>query len=257
MKRNLILLIVTFNFLTANCQEKKYVVPDIPLMNEWHDVDLYHVSYANSKISLGDTIHAGDTIGEIQKDPESFSDYYDAEIKQSIYYYNQKEYQKAIDILKIPLEKEPANLFVLNNYARACYWINSEESYKVYQKIVNSLDSTYKNIGHKVPIDLWFGEAYWKLGTLHLDYSKFDKAYYEISRSMVAMQDLKGESIYCQALEYLTECAYMMKDEGLTRHLANRTLYYDPKNEYATTILQQMKRQKMSKEKITTANMKK
>lgn len=241
MKRELTFLLVTFIFLTANCQEKKYKVEDIPLMNEWHDVNFYHVTYTNFKKNVGDTIHAGEQIGEIQKDPESFSDYYNEEIIQSISFYIQKEYQKAIDVLKIAFEKEPDNLFILNNYARASYWTNIEESYKVYQKIINRLDSIYKEPGYMVSVDMWFREAYWKLGTLYLDYYKYDKAYYEISRSLAAMQDLKGEYIYCQALEYLTECAFMMKEDELTLHLANRTLHYDPKNEYATKILKEIK----------------
>jgi len=247
MKRKLTFLLLAFTFLTVNCQENKYLVEDIPIMNEWHDVNFYHVTYTNLKKNLGDTIHAGEQIGEIQKEPESFSDYYNEEVKQSISFYNQKEYQKAIDVLKIALEREPDNLFVLNNYARACYWINKDESYRVYQKIVNSLDSIYKEPDHMVSVDMWFRETYWKLGTLHMDYAKYDKAYYEISRSLASMQDMKGEYIYCQALEYLTECAFMMKEVELTRHLANRTLYYDPKNEYVTKILKQIRKTQKDK----------
>lgn len=57
--------------------------------------DLYVI-----KENIGIIIHAGEQRWN-SKDPESFSDYYNEEIIQSISFYNQKEYQKAIDVLKI------------------------------------------------------------------------------------------------------------------------------------------------------------
>jgi len=136
--------------------------------------------------------------------------------------------------------EEPGNFFVLNYYARACYWEKKEESYRVYKSLVNMLDSINQGTGSEIPVDLWFREAYWKLGTLYMDNSLFEQAYYEISRSLICMQNMKGEPIYCQALEYLTECAYMLKEDELVRHLANRTLFYDPGNVYVSEIIKKL-----------------
>ena len=136
--------------------------------------------------------------------------------------------------------EEPGNFFILNSYARACYWEEKEESFKAYKTLVDMLDSVYQGTESKIPVDLWFREAYWKLGTLYMDNSLFEQAYYEISRSLICMQDIKGEPIYCQALEYLTECAFMFKEDELARHLAKRTLFYDPGNAYVTEIIKKL-----------------
>jgi len=242
LTKTLTLLLMTLCWFSGNGQVKEtgYLVPDIPVINEWKNVNLIHVDYTNFKKTVGDSVYRGEQIGEIQAEPESCSDRFDPEIKQSKEYYRLKDYPKAIEILKRALVEEPGNFFVLNNYARACYWENKKESYRVYNILVNMLDSVYEISENNIPVDLWFREAYWKLGTLYMDNSLFDQAYNEISRSMICMQDLKGEPIYCQALEYLTECAYMLKEDILARYLANRTLFYDPRNVFVADVLKKL-----------------
>jgi len=242
LTKTLTLLLMTLCWFSGNGQVKEtgYLEPDIPVINEWKNVNLIHVDYTNFKKTVGDSVYRGEQIGEIQAEPESCSDRFDPEIKQSKEYYRLKDYPKAIEILKRALVEEPGNFFVLNNYARACYWENKKESYRVYNILVNMLDSVYEISENNIPVDLWFREAYWKLGTLYMDNSLFDQAYNEISRSMICMQDLKGEPIYCQALEYLTECAYMLKEDILARYLANRTLFYDPRNVFVADVLKKL-----------------
>ena len=88
---------------------------------------------------------------------------------------------------------------------------------------------------------MWFREAYWKLGTLYMDNKMWDKAYFEIYRFILSAQNAKGSPVYCQALEYLTECAYMLNDYNLTQYLAERTLHYDPYNLYVSGLLRKIK----------------
>ena len=242
LTKTLTLLLMTLSWFSGNGQVKEtgYLVPDIPVINEWKHVKLMHVDYSKFKKTVGDSVYQGEQIGEIQAEPESYSEHFDTEIKQSTQYYKLKQYNKAIEILKKPMLEEPGNLFILNSYARACYWEEKEESFKAYKTLVNMLDSVYQMTESKIPVDLWFREAYWKLGTLYMDNSLFDQAYYEISRSMICMQDMKGEPIYCQALEYLTECAYMMKEDVLARYLANRTLFYDSGNVFVAEVLKKL-----------------
>ena len=242
LTKTLILIFMILCWFSSNSQVKEtgYLVPDIPVMNEWKNVNFIHIDNTKFIKTEGDSVYQGEQIGEIQAEPESCSDRFDPEIKQSKEYYQFKEYPKAIEILKKALVEEPGNLFILNNYARASYWENKEESYKVYKRLVNMLDSIYEISENSIPVDLWFREAYWKLGTLYMDNSLFDQAYFEISRSMICMQDMKGEPIYCQALEYLTECAYMMKEDVLARYLANRTLFYDSGNVFVAEVLKKL-----------------
>jgi tetratricopeptide (TPR) repeat protein len=249
MRVNTILLLIAINLLPVHAEEKgkKYQVPDIPIYNEWKNVILYHADFTSSNLKLGDHVEAGEKIGSVQSEPKTFSNRFNNEILKSQQDYKQQDYKNAIDILKRAIVEESRNPFVLNNYARACYWEHKEESYRTYKKLIQMLDSTYDEPGTHVSIDLWFREAYWKLGTLYMDNSEYDKAYFEISRSIAAMQDLKGEFIYCQALSFLTECAYMMQDEELARYLADRTLFYDPKNTYVREYIDELNKTKKRK----------
>lgn len=232
--KKILILILTIVGVDIQCQVK-YIVPDIPLMNEWGKVSYFHVDY-DSTLREGDAIEAGDKIGRISPLPESYSVNFDADIKQSMHFYSQKDFKNAVAVLNSAIVLEPGNFFVLDNYARACYWIDRETSYRVYQKLVNTLDSIYYVPGY-VSVDYWFAEAYWKLGTLYMDNELYDKAYFEISRALLCMQHLKGQYVYVQALEYLTECAFMMKDANLAKHLAKRTLHYDPGNAFVNDML--------------------
>jgi len=236
-------ILTVFNIAGKETTEK-YIVPDIPIMNEWINVDFIHIDFNDMNLKVGDKIKAGDLVGHISKYPDTLSLQFDNEIKQSMDFYNKQEYDKASDVLKTALEVEPDNYFVLNNYARACYWTNREESFRVYQVLVNKLDSTYQTSDNKVIVDLWFREAYWKLGTLYMDFNQYDYAYLEISRSQASIKDMIGTNVYTQGLQYLTECAYEMNQDELASYLAERTLIYDRKNEYAKDVIKMIKKQK-------------
>jgi tetratricopeptide (TPR) repeat protein len=221
----------------------KFLVPDIPIMNEWINVNFIHIDFNGIDLKVGDKIVPGSLMGQISNYPDTLSLKYDSEIHQSIDYYSQREFVKASNVLKPALEFEPDNYFVLNYYARACYWTDRDESFRVYQILINKLDSTYKTSDNKVIVDLWFREAYWKLGTLYMDHNQYDKAYREISRSQASIQDMKGTTAYSQGLQYLTECAYEMFQDDLANYLAQRTLIYDRKNEYAKDVIKKIKKQ--------------
>ena len=70
-----------------------------------------------------------------------------------------------------------------------------------------------------------------------MDYGYWNEAQYEISRFILSIGELKGDIVYIQALAYLTECFYELNNTELSRHFANRTLIYDPKNRDAKYYL--------------------
>jgi len=229
-------LLFACSILGQNASES-YTVSDIPIMNEWVDVNFIHIDFDSKEHKIGDKIRQGDLIGHISRNPDTLSIYYDKEIKQSMALYGQNDFVKALEVIKPVLMMEPDNLFVLDAYARACYWTDRDESFRVYKEMINKLDSMYQTSDKKVVVDMWFREAYWKLGTLYMDHNQFDKAYIEISRSQASIQDLKGTTAYSQGLQYLTECAYEMFQDELANYLAKRTLIYDKKNKYAKDVI--------------------
>jgi len=235
--------LLSLNVAISGVDNSNYTNPDVPLANDWKKIRYIHIIPTTS-LKAGNQINAGDKIGDIASRPVILSEQFDSEIKKSISYYKVKEYKKAVDVLSNALIKEPNNYFILEAYARACYWIDKKESFRVYKTLVEKIDATNYLLGFDVALDYWFFESYWKLGTLYMDFEQYDKAYFEISRSLVCMMPAKGQYIYCQALEYLTECAYMMEDDYLARYFANRTLFYDPKNEYVKEILKKINAEK-------------
>ena len=213
-------------------------MPDVPLSRDLKIIDYIHIVRAFTGDSV--KIKPGDLIGRVAPYPDTLSSQFGNEIKLSIDSYKRQKFFDAKSILEIPLTKEPNNLFILNNYARASYQMDKERSFEIYKKLVSNLDSLYRNHKDSIKIDMWFREAYWKLGTLYMDHKMWKDAYFEISRFIIGAQDVKGSQVYTQALQFLTECAYMLYDDKLALYLAQRTLSYDPTNEYAKSILRKV-----------------
>jgi len=213
-------------------------MPDVPLFRDLKSIDYIHLV----RTITGDSvkIKPGDLIGKVAPFPDTLSRQFDNEIKLSLDSYRRQNYSEAKSILEIPITNEPNNLFILNHYARACYQFDREKSFEMYIKLVSNLDSLYRNRADSIKIDMWFREAYWKLGTLYMDHKMWKDAYFEISRFIIGTQDAKGSPVYSQALQFLTECAYMLYDDKLALYLAQRTLRYDPANDYAKSIIKKL-----------------
>jgi hypothetical protein len=212
-------------------------IKDVPLAHDLKSTTFIHVI---SSLSINH-VNSGDLIGKVAPYPDTLSKQFSEEINASIRYYKNQKYAEAKSVLEVPIVKEPNNHFILSSYARASYQVDKDKSFETYKFLVSKLDSIYHHSSDSLVIDLWFREAYWKLGTLYMDHKMWKEAYYEISRFIISAQDVKGSLVYSQALQFLTECAYMLYDDKLAIYLANRTLYYDPVNEYAKGIINKLK----------------
>lgn len=237
--KNLLNFIFLFVWFNTSGQEI-YRNPDVPLSNSLGTLRLIHIESSAKQDTAN--INIWEKAGTVAKYPDKFSDKFDTEIRKSIKYYDTQNFSEARKILESAIKSEPDNPFILNAYARACYYVDRETSFLTYQKLIGQLDSTYKNSNSVTAVDIWFREAYWKLGTLYMDKQEWRKAYYEISRFILSIQEVRGQKVYIQALEYLTECAFMSYDDKLAKYLANRVLLYDSKNEYANEVLAKIKK---------------
>jgi tetratricopeptide (TPR) repeat protein len=235
-----ILLLISFLIISqVSFSQKSKEIPDIPPFRETKTIDYIHIS----RSIQGDTFHinAGDMLGTVTAFPDTLSKQFSDEIKSSIDLYTRKNYSEAISVLEVPLMNESDNLFIINYYARALYLVDRKKSFEIYKRLVSDLDSLYNSSIDSIKIDLWFREAYWKLGTLYMDNKLWKEAYFEISRFILSISSEKGTPIYCQALEFLTECAYNLYDDDLAKYLAERTLFYDPNNTYVKGLLKKLK----------------
>jgi hypothetical protein len=229
----LILLFLSTTWINAQVQFKN---PDVPFFDLISSMDLIHIVKPSNSDSIIKIVR-NQIIGQVAPYPDKFSETFDNEIRLSIKSYESGDFLNAKKILEDPIMIEPNNAFILFNYARASYNVDKPKSYEVYKKLVSLLDSRYHSVISAPVIDLWFREAYWKLGTLYMDNKVWSNAYYEISRFILSIQESKWTPVYSQAMEFLTECAYNLNDNNLSYYLAQRTLWYDPNNQYAKSIL--------------------
>ena len=91
-------------------------------------------------------------------------------------------------------------------------------------------------------VDVWFTEAYWKLGTLYLDHGRWADAVRSISQFLAATSrtEYAGTPLYEEILGYLTESFYQLGDAKLCRHYGQLTLKHFPKNQYVRPYLAQL-----------------
>jgi tetratricopeptide (TPR) repeat protein len=191
------------------------------------------------KLKTGDQVEKGQPIGRVASLPAKRSEKFDQQLKQSELYYQSGAYAQAAEVLTQALAQEPQNLFLLNAYARALYKIDNrrDDSYQAYKTLVSRLDAMAAS-PTELSLSHWFIESYWKLGTLHMDHEQWREAILEIGKFMIMAESQQKEPVYEQALSYLTECAFGMKDKTLTQHFGKRTLEVNPGNDYVLEYLE-------------------
>lgn len=210
--------------------------PDIALDPRVEHIDLIHVSTTDS---IGDYIEMGEVVGYVDSFPKILSHDHQDKIMKSRRLYANGKFAKASKVLDKAVISEPDNPFILNEFARALYRVEGKslQCYETYKVLISQLDSSLNNSETRIAIDMWFREAYWKLGTLHMDNGNWSEAFYEINRFIMSIQNEKGTPVYEQALSYMTECAFELGYYHLCKHFAKRTLYYNPQNSYVVYYL--------------------
>jgi tetratricopeptide (TPR) repeat protein len=263
-------LISVFSVTAAESGSDSYVVVLSIETNRFMHLDV------SEELQKSTSLDDGRSMGTIQPMPAVQSPGYQQELERSMALYDRKEYEQAADVLREAVENEPGNPFILNAYARALYWHDSKESFPVYKRLVALLDSQYDEEGRfldiivnkssldsivlrregdeildmwnkirdrynpdPIVIDCWFGEAYWKLGTLHLDRNEYLEAAYEITRSMM-ISSSRLPHVMEQAMGFLTEAYYFLGYFDLARHCIAKAREINPSNKYVTWFEKQM-----------------
>ncbi|MBN2547177.1 MAG: hypothetical protein JXB50_15350, partial [Spirochaetes bacterium] len=202
-----------------------------------NDCVFFHI-IPNDMLKVTEDVRISDFLGFPEKIPKEISKKNKLLIDRAKNLYSEKKYQEAAKLLETVINRESDNLFVINFYAKALYWFDNEKSFTCYKKLVELLDSQKYDEKHlevkvnekdlmlvknekmleeikeiqaelqninsgKLMIDLWFQEAYWKLGTLYLDRNDFLRGIYEITRSYATSDD--NPAVREQAYGYLCE----------------------------------------------------
>ena len=190
----------------------------------------------------GAVVSGGRPIGAFEPPPAVVSERHQARVETANRLYTQRDYAGALAAIEPAYLDERDNPFLIETYARVLYRMNERaQSFVVYRQLVDLLDAQWGG-PDSVTVDLWFVDAYWKAGTLHMDRREWQRATFEISRALVgglAWEPLAEE----QALSYLTKAYFELGRHEEARYYAQRALGRNPRNTYARQYLHRLARE--------------
>jgi tetratricopeptide (TPR) repeat protein len=207
------------------------------------EVRLAHLGHTSGPTAVGIVVAAGRPIGDVQPWPPVLSDRYQTALVEAQTRHAARDYGAAIAVLEPAYRDEPTNPFVLEAYGRALYYQRQrEEAFSVYRRLVDLLDAEWNSDAPTaVTIDVWFADAYWKVGTLHIDRAEWERAAFEINRALAVpfmWERLAGD----QALSYLVRAYHEMDRRDVARYYAERALERNPRNMFAKRYLDPLSR---------------
>jgi tetratricopeptide (TPR) repeat protein len=192
--------------------------------------------------TAGAVLVDGRAIGAFEPPPAVVSDRHQARVEAANRLYDTRDYAGALAAIEPAYLDERDNPFLLETYARVLYRKGERaQSFVLYRQLVDLLDARW-GAPDSVTVDLWFVDAYWKAGTLHMDRREWDRAAFEISRALVgglAWEPLAED----QALSYLTKAYFELGRHEEARYYAERALGRNPRNTYARQYLDRLARE--------------
>lgn len=204
-------------------------------------VALAHAAAAEP--AAGAIVSGGQPIGAFEPPPAVVSARHQARVESANRLYDARDYAGALAAIEPAYLDERGNPFLIETYARVLYRMGERaQSFVLYRELVDLLDGRWRGASDSVIVDLWFVDAYWKAGTLHMDRREWERAAFEISRALVgglAWEPLAEE----QALSYLTRAFFELGRHEEARYYAQRALGRNPRNTYARQYLDRLARE--------------
>ncbi|RAK66735.1 hypothetical protein DLM85_10990 [Hymenobacter edaphi] len=212
---------------------------DVALPRRINTVVLTSVDFDSTLLNT--EVNPGQIIGQVTAQPLVRSARYGLAIIDSEQAYETGDFPRAAKLLETAALHEPDNPFITYQLARALYKTDATKprAYTLYQRLITQLDAAVPATDSAVAVDVHFVEAYWKLGTLHMDNEQWPEAILSISRFLLGAQtlDYLDATIREQALGYLTECFFAIHDAEKCRYFGQRVLKLNPKNQYVRPYL--------------------
>jgi tetratricopeptide (TPR) repeat protein len=207
------------------------------------EIRLAHIAHSSGPTPSGSIVGAGQRIGDVQPWPRVLSERYQTALEEAQTRHAAHDYAAAVAVLEPAYRDEPTNPFIVEAYGRALYYQRQREhAFSVYRQLVDMLDAEWHaDAPTAVTIDVWFADAYWKVGTLHIDRSEWERAAYEICRALAVpfMWERLAED---QALSYLIRAYHELGRSDVARYYAERAIERNPRNRIARRYLDPLSR---------------
>ncbi|MSR07718.1 MAG: hypothetical protein EXR93_11735 [Gemmatimonadetes bacterium] len=231
MRTNLAVIALAFLVAPVHAMQAPASPPDDPIVSFFTG---WHVIYAHLQPALGtgDSVSPGGAIGTIEEPPAQQSAQYQGLLTIARQLYAQGQFTDALDVLEPAVAGEPDNPFILNEYARGLFQVDSLRSgSRQYYEQLDVVLTRLQNPGSRdIVLDMWFAEAYWKLGLLYLDAKDYPRAYLQFAR--VALSNLGEPELREQMYGYLAEAAFSLKQQPSADWFIRKTLELNPDNQY-------------------------
>ena len=179
-----------------------------------------------------------DFIGSIIPYPDILSENNNDILQEAYDLYFEQRYQEVYELLNPILRQKIDNLFFLYIYGQTLFWNENEKAKRMscdyLSKIIGIIDSKNDN-PDEIVIDLWFIDAYFKVGILCLDYQNYECSIYELSRvlnSGLELGDLGKEYL----LSYLTGGYFYLNKHDIGNYFYNLTKENFPDNNYVNSF---------------------
>lgn len=186
-------------------------------------------------------VKAGEQVGTAASLPAIRSARFEQELRLSEVLYEDGRYDEAAAAVGQAAGSDASDPFILEAYARALYRVpgRREDSYSAYRHLVQTLDHVGASVNPDyVFVDLWFGEAYWKLASLYLDHGSYQPAICEIARSFYTHRMDQQAAVSEQALGYLAEAYFRLGNTDRAAFFARETIRRNPGNTSVTRYLE-------------------
>ena len=207
------------------------------------EVRLAHLGHTSVPTVADTVVAAGRPVGDVQPWPAVLSDHHQAALVEAEALYGKQDYVAAQAVLDPAYRDEPTNPFVLEAYGRALYRQGARErAFPIYRRLVDLLDAEWRtDAATAVTVDVWFVDAYWKVGTLHMDRAEWERAAFEISRALAGGFMWERLAVD-QALSYLTKAYAEMDRRDVAKYYAERALERNPRNTFVKRYLDPLSR---------------
>jgi len=151
------------------------------------EVRLAHVGKSTTPTVMATVVSGGKPVGDVQPLPDVLSDHHQTTLVEAETLYGKAGLRAALAALEPAYPRSEQPLRARGLRPSAVSSARAHPRLRRLSPLVDLLDAEWRSDAPAaVTVDVWFVDAYWKVGTLHIDRAEWERAAFEISRALAA-----------------------------------------------------------------------